>query len=65
MRKYDVPITYWNDNIKNKDINVYCSTTEDEKEKCQGNDIRFPRHTNFTKPIHEYGQQANTKFKDF
>lgn len=63
--KYSVPITYWNDNIKNKDINVYCSTTEEDKQKVQNNDIRFPRNTNFTKPIHEYGQQANSKFKDF
>ncbi|ORX78385.1 hypothetical protein BCR32DRAFT_247191 [Anaeromyces robustus] len=63
--KYSVPITYWNDNIKNKDINVYCSTSEKEKEECKGNDINFPRHTNFTKPINEYGLQANTKFKDF
>ncbi|ORX56581.1 hypothetical protein BCR36DRAFT_367550 [Piromyces finnis] len=65
IQKYSVPITYWNDNIKNKDINVYSSTSENEKEQCQGNDIRFPRHTNFTKSIHEYGQQANSKFKDF
>jgi len=65
IRKYDVPITYWNDNIKNKDINVYCSTAEEEKGKIKGNDINFSRHTNFTKPINEYGLQSDTKFKDF
>jgi len=65
IEKYDAPITYWNDNIKNKDINVYCSTSEAEKEKSKGNDLRFPRHTNFTKPIDEYGLHYNTKFKDF
>lgn len=42
------PITAWGDNI-------YSPTSENEKEKIQRDYIRFPRNTNFTKPLHEYG----------